>query len=125
MIYNETAVRETHIVLNGKERHANPYEQTEMLLVGHRCIGPCVEEVDFSAAAENRTRYWSVANDWKDADGVGEPPEEGGDAHILPAWNMVYDLTEPSPIYKLVRINGNLTFATDRDLHFRDRKSVV
>jgi len=37
-------------------------------------------------------------------------PEEGEEVHILPEWNMVYDLEGPSPIYELVRINGNVTF---------------
>lgn len=55
-------------------------------------------------------RYWSNPLDWKDEDGEGAMPEEGQEVHILPEWNMVYDLEGPSPIYELVRINGNVTF---------------
>lgn len=38
---------------------------------------------------------------------------------------MVYDLDEESPVFQLVRVNGNLTFATDKDLHFRAKHIFV
>lgn len=38
--------------------------------------------------------------------------------HIEPGWNMVYNLKE-SPVYKLVRVNGNLTFDDTMDLHLK------
>lgn len=52
-------------------------------------------------------------------------PVEGGDVHILPAWNMVYDLDEPSPVYQLVRVNGNLEFARDKDLQFNCKHMFI
>ena len=63
-------------------------------------------------ATENRTRYWSVANDWTS----GQVPLEAEDVHIEPGWNMVFDLVD-SPIYKLIRVNGILTFKNDTDHH--------
>lgn len=130
MIYNDTETREVHIILNGKDRPGNTQLETQFKLTGHRCVGPCVEEVDFGVAGEDRTRYWSVAEDWGTVDEEGNAiegvlPQEGENVHVLPGWNMVYDLDEPSPVYELVRVNGNLTFATDKDLHFRAKHIFV
>jgi hypothetical protein len=83
----------------------NPYDQTTITFKGHRCIGSCVEEVDFNVTDENRTRYWNTSTDWPN----NTIPVEGEDVHIEPGWNMVFDMGE-SPIYKLIRVNGNLTF---------------
>lgn len=38
--------------------------------------------------------------------------------HIEPGWNMVFNMN-PSPVYKLVRVNGNLTFDNTTDTHLR------
>jgi hypothetical protein len=120
-IFNETEIRETHLILNGKNRSPNPYHEDHIKLTGHRCITTCVEEVDFDVEVEDRIRYWSVPEDWPD----GVLPAEGEDVHIEPAWNMVYDLEEPSPVFQLVRINGNLTFAPDMDLNFRAKHIFI
>lgn len=53
VIYNETEIRETHIILNGKDRSANPYHESTFKLTGIRCIGGCVEEVDFDVDSED------------------------------------------------------------------------
>jgi len=105
--------REFHLVVDGSLRNdewLDPYEEVQYKITGSRCIGSCVEEVNFDVDAEDRVRYWSNPLDWKDEDGEGAMPEEGQEVHILPEWNMVYDLEGPSPIYELVRINGNVTF---------------
>ncbi len=68
-----------------------------------------------SVPDENRTRYWSNKDDWTN----GTLPLEGDDVHIEPGWNMVYDLNGSSPIYKLIRVNGNLTFDNTTDRHLR------
>ena len=121
VIYNETEIRETHIILNGKDRPANPYHEDNFKLTGHRCIGGCVEEVDFGVELEDGFRYWSNDDDW----GEDGPPVEGGDVHIEPAWNMIYDLDGESPVYQLVRVNGRLSFATDKDLSFNAKHIFV
>lgn len=63
---------------------------------------------------ENRTRYWNNSEDWAN----GTVPKEGDDVHIEPGWNMIFNLKE-SPVYKLVRVNGNLTFDNTTDTHLR------
>ena len=45
-------------------------------------------------------------------------PEEGEDVHILPGMNMIFNMN-PSPVYRLVRVNGNLTFDNTTDTHFK------
>jgi hypothetical protein len=93
-----------------------------MKMTGHRCAGSCNEVINETNITENRTRYWSNAADWEN----GTAPVEGGDAHVLSGWNMVYDLEE-SPIYKLIRVNGILTFKNDSNttLHLRAKHIFV
>jgi hypothetical protein len=93
------------LILNGKNRSANPLEETSLTLTGHRCVGSCNEVVEFNVEVENRTRYWNTSSDWPNntIPGVDE------DVHIEPGWNMVFDMGE-SPVYRLIRVNGNLTF---------------
>jgi hypothetical protein len=61
---------------------------------------------------ENRTRYWSNAADWPN----NTIPGNGSDVIINSGWNMIFDLEE-SPLYKVVQINGLLTFKNDSDRH--------
>jgi len=82
--------------------------------VGHRCIGECNVEINETVPDENRTRYWSKAEDWPNA----TLPVEGENIHIEPGTNWVYDLAE-SPIYDLVRVNGKLTFDNTTDTRLR------
>lgn len=121
VIYNETEIRETHLVVNGKGRSANPWHETHIKLTGHRCVGSCVEEVDFDVEVEAEARYWSDVTSWPNE----TLPAEGEDVHIEPGWNMVYDLEGESPIYQLVRVNGKLSFKEDMDLHFRAKHIFV
>jgi hypothetical protein len=121
VIYNETEIRETHLVVNGKNRSANPWHETHIKLTGHRCVGSCVEEVDFDVEEESEARYWSDVTSWPNE----TLPAEGEDVHIEPGWNMIYDLEGESPIYQLVRVNGKLSFKEDMDLHFRAKHIFI
>jgi hypothetical protein len=94
--------------MNGKN---NTRTNELVTFKAHRCDGPCNEDVAV-VATENRTRYWSNTADWPE----GEFPEEGKDVIIQPGWNMIYDLEE-SPIYKVIQINGILTFKNESDAH--------
>jgi len=51
---------------------------------------------------------WSDPKSWTS----GKVPIEGEDVHVESGWNMIYDVEE-SPVFKLVRINGRLTFKND------------
>jgi hypothetical protein len=99
-------LRETHWLVNGKNRSDNPYAERTLHFKGYRCVGSCVEEIKLNATAEAAPRYWSDTSNWPN----NTMPAEGDDVHIEPGWNMIYDLNVSSPIYKLVRVNGNLTF---------------
>jgi hypothetical protein len=63
---------------------------------------------------ENRTRYWNNSADWPN----NTIPGEDDDVHIEPGWNMVFNLN-PSPVFKLLRVNGKLTFENRTDTHLR------
>jgi hypothetical protein len=106
------------MVVNGKNSSLSSSNRL-ITLVGHRCDGPCQAAINV-VPIENRTRYWSNAADWTS----GAVPQEGEDAHVEPGWNMVYDL-EDSPVYKLIRINGILTFKNDSDHHLRAKHIFV
>lgn len=121
MHYNEStehAKRELHFVINGKNTTTFT-KNRDILLKGHRCDGPCQEAIQ-EVATENRTRYWSNAADWTS----GAVPLEGEDVHVEPGWNMVFDL-EDSPVYKLIRINGILTFKNESNCHLRAKHIFV
>lgn len=120
IIYNETAIRETHLILTGKNTTENPYNEQYIELTGHRCVGSCVEQVDFNVTTEDRVRYWNNSADWPG----GKVPAEGDDVHVEPGWNMVFDMEE-SPIYKLLRINGNLTFKNTTNTHLRAKHIFI
>ena len=85
-----------------------------------QCVGPCNAAINESVPLENFVRYWSNASDWLN----GTLPKEGGDVEILPGWNMVFDLPF-SPTYKLVVVNGNLTFKNDTDVHLNCKHLFV
>lgn len=111
IIYNSPEVRETHIIINGKNQSGNPYEEQTIYQVAQRCIGECIEESG-EDGTEDRIRYWSKPTDWPS----GTVPEEGDDVHIESTWQMVFDLN-PSPVYQLIRVNGKLSFADEMDTH--------
>jgi len=92
------------------------------MMKGNRCpLGICpAEYINTSAPLENFTRMWSNASSWPN----DTLPLEGEDVHIESSWNMVMDLN-PSPIFKLVRVNGNLTFNPNNDTELRAKHIYV
>jgi len=94
--------------VNGKN---NTSKTKTVKWTGHRCIGSCNAAV-VEVETENRTRYWSKANDWPN----NTIPEEGQDVFIESGWNMVFDL-EDSPKFKVLQINGILTFSNVSNCH--------
>lgn len=91
---------------------------------GYRCwpTDACLEKVNFSVKAEGAIRLWSDPTNWPN----NTVPKEGDDVHVEVGWNMHYDLNhtmqgnDTPPVFKLVRVNGNLTIANDgADKHFR------
>ena len=81
-------------------------------MVGYRCPGnKCTAPKIYEPGEyEEKVRLWSEPNDWPN----GVVPIEGDDVHVESTWNMVFDMN-PSPIYKFIRVNGNLTFSPDKD----------
>lgn len=51
-------------------------------------------------------------------------PTEGEDVHVESGWNMIFNLN-PSPIYKLVRVNGKLTFDPDKDTYLKAKHIFI
>jgi hypothetical protein len=95
-----------------------------LFLKGYRCwpTDACLEKVNFSVKAEGAIRLWSDPTNWPN----NTVPKEGDDVHVEVGWNMHYDLNhtmqgnDTPPVFKLVRVNGNLTIANDgADKHFR------
>ena len=46
VVYNETAIRETHFIVSGKNQSGHPYEEQTVYQVGSRCVGACGEKLD-------------------------------------------------------------------------------
>jgi hypothetical protein len=115
IVYNDTATREIHFMINGKNA-----SRTTINMVCHRCVGPCIPAVNKVAVEEN-IRYWSKPESWTSK----KVPLENEDVIVEPGWNMIYDLEE-SPVYRYVQINGRVTFKTDAPkLHFRAKYLYV
>ena len=115
-MHNET-VRRFQIVINGKNNSL--LENRNIKIVGSRCVGPCMEDIKI-VATEGSKRYWSNPADWPSK----AVPKEGEDIHIEPGWDMIYDLTD-SPVYRLIRVNGILTFSNATNTHLRCKHLFV
>jgi hypothetical protein len=56
-------------------------------------------------------KLWSDPANWPN----NTVPKDGDDVHVEAGWNMIYDLNhtmvgnDTPPVFKLVRVNGNLT----------------
>jgi hypothetical protein len=111
-----------HWIVSGKNQTNNTYVKQHVIMKGNRCpLGVCPAElINTSAPSENRTRYWNTSTDWPN----NTIPVEGEDVHIESSWNMVMDMN-PTPIYKLVRVNGNLTFNPNNDTELRAKHIYV
>jgi len=105
VLYNQTEVREFHFVVNGKDNSAFK----TIKFAANRCPwGVCPQESVEVKPLENRTRLWSNPEDWPS----GKVPVADDDVHVEAGWNMYYDVEE-SPVLKMVRINGRLSFKND------------
>jgi hypothetical protein len=79
-----------------------------------RCIGDCglaklneTEQID-GVDVYIPPLLWSLNTTWPN----GLVPEAGDDVHIMPNMSVIFDLAE-SPVYKLIRVNGILSFKED------------
>jgi len=122
VVWNDTATRETHFIINGKSsdvrnRSANPYDEGRLHFKGFRCWpkNSCLEKINFNVTRNGTLKLWSDPNNWPN----NTLPKDGEDVHIEAGWNMVYDLNhtmvgnDTPPVFKLVRVNGNLTIQND------------
>jgi hypothetical protein len=91
---------EFHMVINGKNLTGYP-ENKAIKLEGHRCDGPCLEDLE-DAPTETFKRRWSNPNDWPS----GAVPLDGEDVEVLPGWDMIYDLEDsasnPTPTFRVI-----------------------
>ena len=55
-----------------------------------------------------------MSTDWPS----GKVPEEDEDVNIEPGWQMIFNMN-PSPKYRLIRVNGKLTFENTTDTHLK------
>jgi hypothetical protein len=121
VVYNNTTYPlplELEFIVNGKG--SSQLDRRTMQFTGHRCIGPCNEELDESGDIEANFRFWSDPNSWP----TGALPVEGEDVHIEPTWNMVLDLPE-TPKLNLLRVNGRLSFANNTAIHLKAKHVFV
>jgi len=77
-------------------------------------VGPCNPPVEMNNNTSNETKYWSVPENWPN----GTVPVEGEDVEIPWGTNWIFDMN-PSPIYKMIQVNGNLSFSNETDTHLR------
>lgn len=105
VIYNDTATREVHFYVNGKNYSRNP-----VTMIGVRCIDNCLSSLN-TTVIEDTIRYWSDPTSWTS----GAVPVEGEDVEIESGWNMVLDVAI-TPLVNILTINGRLSFKEDTDL---------
>jgi G8 domain/Right handed beta helix region len=114
-VYNQTAVREIHYLLNGKNS-----SRSDLVMKGYRCIGSCLPAVN-KVAITGPQKLWSEPTTWK----TGVLPKADEDVEVPPGEDILYDL-EDSPIYRYIQINGRLTFKPDAPkLHLRAKYIFV
>ena len=90
-------------IVNGKNN--TMWQDSSLTFKGHRCIQNCnldITEVNVTGPL----RLWSDPANWPN----NTLPKADEDVHVESGWDMLYDLDEESPIYRLIRINGRLTF---------------
>jgi len=74
VIYNDTATRQIHYIINGKNS-----TRKSLVMKGYRCVGPCLPAIT-AVGVENSTRLWSVPASWPS----GKVPLAGEDVVIAP-----------------------------------------
>jgi len=118
-VYNDTDTRMIKFAVSPNPRApAKAISSTSrtITMTGIRCIGGCNKAVEKKELGP--PVFWSKAASWPDK----KLPKEGDSVEILPGVNMFYDLPGDSPIFKLIVINGALTFnqpTKEVDLHLR------
>jgi len=117
IVYNDTDVREFHVVFNGADR--TQFKRRNLKIVGQRCSGSCLPPVT-TIPIETNFRYWSNPASWD----TGAVPVANDTVEIKPGWNMVFDVAE-SPIIKQITVNGRLSFKNDTDLHLRTKQLFI
>jgi hypothetical protein len=120
LILNDTATREVHIVVNGKNQGSNPLTESNVFLKGIRCVGSCVEDIVEVEVEEAEFRFWSDVKNWPNE----TLPVAGDDVHILSGWKMILDIEE-TPIIELMRVNGILIFSDEMNVHLRAKHIFV
>jgi len=58
VLYNDTATREIHYLINGKNA-----SRTSLVMNTYRCDGPCMAAIA-DVAIEDNVRYWSRNDTW-------------------------------------------------------------
>lgn len=113
-MYNHTDKRIFEMAVNGR----NPAKK-HIKIVGLRACPTCNEvesgafgEDGVKVEIESTVRLWSLASSWTHEGVEGKVPIAGDSIEIKAGWNMVYDLAD-SPIFKIIIVNGRLTFLDD------------
>ena len=114
VIYNDTARREIHVVINGKNK-----TKSSIVFNGLRCVYSCLPGKP-SIPIETDERLWSNASSWTS----GKVPVANESVEIEGGWNMIFDIEE-SPIINTLEINGRLTFKAKSNLHLRAKHIFV
>jgi hypothetical protein len=126
ILLNDTKTREFHMIINGKDKPAPGTERT-IKLKGYRCEGRCgleklnqtvIEEVDEEIVIP--PLFWSLNTTWPS----GKVPVAGDDVNIMTNMSVIFDLAE-SPIFKLIYVNGKLTFKEDQDCHLKAKHIFI
>lgn len=86
---------------------------------GVRCIGACGEEIT-EVVELSAQRLWSDPKSWTS----GKVPVEGDEVHVESGWDMLMDVAD-TPVFGLVRVNGQLTFKQGLDITFKAKHIFV
>jgi len=78
------------------------------------CGIECLEAIDSTTEIEDFFRFWSDISNWPD----DKLPEDDSEVEIKPFWNMILDI-EVTPLIKMLKVHGKLTFSDDIDVHLR------
>ena len=105
------------MVINGKN-NTDPANRN-ILITTSRCVGPCLAAVVIKET-EGTKRYWSNPGDWPSK----AVPKEGDTVEIESGWDMIYDLQD-SPVFKMITVNGILTFFNKTNTHMRVKHLFV
>jgi hypothetical protein len=124
ILFNDTETREFHMIINGKDKPA-PGIERKINLKGYRCEGNCgLETLNETKEGEEEVYipplFWSLNTTWPS----GKVPEAGDDVNIMTNMSVIFDLAE-SPIFKLIYINGRLTFKEDQDCHLKAKHIFI